>query len=604
MSASRDRYRKLARYAARETPTLALLLALAFGLSAATALQPWPTKLLVDYALSDLEPPAMVRALFEGLGVAATPLALVVLAAAASVAFFASSALLDVAVRRLWSSAGQRMVYRLAGDLFAHLQRLNLAYHRRQRTGDLLQRMATDSWCVYGICESLLVSPMQQVLTIGVIAAAAWQLDPPLTLLALAFAPLLGVSAAFFGRRVKQRARDHREASSRLTSFVHATLDAVPLVQAFGAEPRNRARFEELAAETVTVSQRSHFLESSYGLANGLALTLGAALVLYAGGLRAIEGELTVGTLVVFLAYMRSLQGAFRSLGGTYGRVRAIEASVDRVFEVLESGEAVEERPSALDRRVSRAPELRFEGVRFGYQSGGEVLHGIDLVARPGEMLALVGPTGAGKTTLVSLIPRLFDPWEGRVLLDGCDVRDLTLRSLRDAVSIVLQDPCLVHGTVADNIAFGRPGASRAEVEEAARAANADGFIREMSSGYDTALDRTSLTLSRGEQQRLALARALLRDPAILVLDEPTSALDADSERLLVEALEGLSGDCTILCIAHRLATVERAHQVAVLEAGRIVQLGAPGLLLRQPGPYRKLHALGFGSAPGWLPAA
>jgi ATP-binding cassette subfamily B protein/subfamily B ATP-binding cassette protein MsbA len=326
-------------------------------------------------------------------------------------------------------------------------------------------------------------------------------------------------------------------------------------------------------------------------------MTAGAAIVLYAGGQRVLSGALTVGSLLVFVAYLQSMQRAIESLLNTYGNLKSAEAGVDRVLEVLDADEQVRDKPGAVDlptRQRGAAGGIRLEAVSFGYQPGRTVLHDISFEVQPGETIALVGPTGAGKTTLVSLIPRFFDPWRGCVMLDGVDIRDISLASLRKQVSLVLQDPFLLPLTVAENIAYGRPDASREAIVSAARAANADRFIRELPQGYDTPLVERGATLSGGQKQRLSIARALLKDAPILILDEPTSALDADTEALLVEALERLTRGRTTFIIAHRLSTIRHADRILVMEKGAIAEIGTHRELIAANGSYARLHALQY----------
>jgi ATP-binding cassette subfamily B protein/subfamily B ATP-binding cassette protein MsbA len=587
--AALPRFSRILSYTRGERRSLAAVFALAGGVAVATAAQPWPTKLLVDFALGDATLPNWL----ETLG--SSPLLLVACAALASLLVFAVNVGLDLGLRRVWSSLGQRMIYALAADLFGRVLRLTLSEHRRRRLGDLLARITTDAWCAQGVAENALLLPIQQLLTLLTVSAAAFALDPGLTSIALLVAPLLGVSAAVFGRSLKRRARAERDARSRLLSFVRETLDAIPIVQAFGAETRNRTRFGEMAEETIEISQRSNVLTTSYALVNGLCTTLGTAIVLYLGSLRVLDASLSIGSLLVFLAYLASLQRCFRILVECYGRLRAIEASVDRTCEILElEPESRKAERGRRPRRAARAgSHVAWEAVDFGYEPSRPVLSDVCLEARPGEMLALVGASGAGKTTMLSLVPRLFDPWQGRVTIDGEDVRHLDLRGLREKVAFVLQEPFLMSGSVAENIAYGRPNATRKEIEEAARTANADAFVRAMPDGYDTHVGQRGAMLSGGEQQRIAIARALLVDAPVLLLDEPTSALDARTEHLLLQALERLEEGRTTLCIAHRLSTVERADRIAVIDAGRVQEVGTHSDLLAAGGYYARLHALG-----------
>jgi ATP-binding cassette subfamily B protein/subfamily B ATP-binding cassette protein MsbA len=591
------RYRRLIAYPAREWRVFAVVLAMTAAGSVAGMAQPWPMKILVDHALGSAPAPAWLADLAASLGASPTPSALVVLAAAAGFGLFVVNSALEVALGLAWTLAGQRMIHALAGDLFNRLQRLSLLYHARRSVGDLLSRLTGDTWCVNTVTNSLLVAPVQACLTLVAVCAVAWKLDSSLTLLSLAVAPVMGASAFYFGRGAKQRARGNREAQSRTLTFVHRCLGAIAVVKAFGAERRNVREYTRLAEEVSAHWQRNALHRNAYTFANGLASTAGTALVLYVGAGRVLSGTLTVGGLLVFLAYLRTMQGSAKNLLNAYVSLKTAEASADRIFEVLDAEEEVREELGAEPVRAGprgRSGHVVFEGVTFGYEAGRAVLEGVDLEARPGQVVALVGPTGAGKTTLASLVPRFYDPWEGRVTLDGRDLRRLELEGLRRQVSLVLQEPLLLPLSIAENIAYARPGAPREQVEAAARAANADAFIRRLPRGYDTVVGERGATLSGGERQRVAIARALLKDAPVLVLDEPTSALDAETEARLLEALERLMAGRTTFIIAHRLSTIRRADRIVVLDSGRVVESGSHAQLLAARGMYRRFHDIQF----------
>ncbi len=598
---SLQRYRRLAHYPLSQWPKLVLILVLTLLSSSVTVFQPWPLKILVDYALGDTALPLAMRSFFETLSLIPTGVTLVITAAVATFALYMINAALSVGLTWTWAVAGQRMVYDLTADLFGRLQRLSLLFHSRRSVGDALSRLFGDTYCVYTATESILISPGQHIVTLLVVGSVAWNMDARLTLLTLAVAPAMAGSALFFGPRMKRWTRLNREIQSRMMSFVHQTLTAIPVVQAFGAEARNRQFYENLASDAVDHSQRSTLIQSLFTLANGLVATIGAAVVLYVGGMRVLSGALSLGSLLVFLAYLQTMQGAIKGLMGIYGSLKTVEASVDRVMDVMEAKEEVLERPGARnvsERMNSDRIRVAMENVSFGYEKGRAVLHDISLEAHPGETIALVGKTGAGKSTLASLIPRLYDPWMGRVTFNGVDVRELTLSSVRAHVGLMLQDPFLSPISVADNIAYGRPDATREEVIRAAASASADEFIRDLPEGYDTVISELGATLSGGQKQRLAIARVLLKDAPVLILDEPTSALDTQTEVQLLEALERLKRGRTTFIIAHRLSTIRRADRIVVLDEGRIVETGTHRELMHAEGIYHTFYSL-QSRAPG-----
>jgi ATP-binding cassette subfamily B protein len=591
------RYSRLARYAQRQWKALTVIVMLTLISALFAALMPWPIKILVDYALADSELPLFFQNLIGFFSVPQTSAALIIMAGSISLLLFIISSALEVALTMMWSSAGQRMVYEFATDLFDRLCALTLVFHGRHAVGDSLSRLSVDTYSVFSVVQGLLVAPIKHIFTLCAVAGFAWFMDPQLTLLAFVLVPLMVVMATYVGARLKARAKAQREAQSQIMSLVQRTLAAMPVVQAFGAEQRNQLEFENLSATAVARAQRSVLLVNSFGFMNGFLMTTGTAVVLFFGSQRVLSGELSVGSLLVFVAYLGTIRGAMLGLMSMYGSLKVAEASIDRVLEVIDSVEVVEDRPGAVELQLTgngAIGDLQIENVSVGYEAGRTVLSNITLEAKAGETVALVGPTGSGKTTLVSLLPRFLDPWEGRVVIGGKDIRDIRLSSLRDHIGLVLQESFLLPISVAANIAYGRPDASQAEIVAAAKAANADEFIRLLPEGYDTVLAERGATLSGGQGQRLSIARALLKDAPILILDEPTSALDAQTEALLLAALERLMSGRTTFIIAHRLSTIRNADRIVVLENGRVIETGSHERLLSVGGYYQRAYGLQF----------
>jgi ATP-binding cassette subfamily B protein/subfamily B ATP-binding cassette protein MsbA len=395
-----------------------------------------------------------------------------------------------------------------------------------------------------------------------------------------------------------ERTYQHQQLEGKMMVLAEQTLMAIPVVQAFGREEYEDRRFRSLSQQTLQAYLSSISSQVKFNAGVGAATAAGTAAMMFIGGMHVLQGSLSIGSLLVFLAYLASLYGPLATLAYVSGEFASASARARRVLEVLEAEDEVYDDPGAEPlptKPQGLGGHVSLEHVTFGYEPNRAVLKDVTLEARPGETVALVGPTGVGKSTLVSLIPRFFDPWEGRVLFDGKDVRQVRLASLRAHVSLVLQDPFLLPLTVAENIAYGRPGASREKVIEVAVAANADEFIRRLPQGYDTVIGERGATLSGGEKQRIAIARALLKDAPVLVLDEPTSALDAQTEADLLLALNRLKAGRTTLVIAHRLSTIRKADRIIVLENGKVVEEGTHKELLNARGLYYKFFKAQFG---------
>jgi ATP-binding cassette, subfamily B, bacterial len=584
-------YRRLLGYAAPYRSGWLAIAAVTLVSSLSTLLQPWPMKILVDNVVGGQQATGPLAALLSWLPRAESTHGLLAWVVAGGLCLFVIAITAEAVLAFAWIRVGQRMVYDLAQDLMAHLQRRSLLFHYRTPVGDSLSRVTVDSWSIYTLASSLLVTPARATLMLAITAAVMVSLEPSLAAVALSLAPVTAYASYRFGQPIRQIARLRRQVEAQIRSHVQRTLHGIPVVKVYAQEQRERQRFEAFTEEALRVHRRGAVAAGVFDLGGGLVPAFGMAAVLWLGALRVLDGQLTIGGLLVFIAYLTALHGEMRSLLRVYGTVQEAAAGVERVTEVLEADESVREREGAVNLRQLRG-RVELERITFGYRPGQPVLREISLTLQPGETLALVGATGAGKTTLVGLVPRFFDPWQGRVLLDGVDVRDVTLKSLREQVALVLQEPFLFPLSIAENIAYGRREATPSEIEAAARAASAHDFIMRLPQGYATVIGERGVTLSGGERQRIAIARALLKDAPVLILDEPTSALDAETEALLLEALQRLMSGRTTLIIAHRFSTIRNAERIAVLEGGSVVECGSHSALMARRGVYWRLHSL------------
>jgi ATP-binding cassette subfamily B protein len=576
---------RLLRYARPHWHGFAGMLLAALSGVAINLARPWPLKLLIDNVIDGKPIPHWLSFLPS----ADSRHGLLGWVVAAEVAIFLAGTIATMATSYASLTLGQRMTWSLAGDLFRHLQRLSLQFHSKREAGDLIERVTTDSYSVDTLLTGAVLPAIQAFATLVSVLAVMLALDWRLTLLSVSVVPLIALTVRFFGRPMRERAREQRDSEGRMASVVEQTLGAMPAVQAFTRESIQETRFRHHAEQTIRAYTRSALTGMGFQLVTGLVLTLGTAAVIYAGGTLALEGGLTAGTIVVFVAYVATLYDPIEALSHTAQTIQSAAAETDRVMEILEIEPAIDDQPGASDRPV--AGTVAYENVVFGYECGRPVLSGVSFTAEPGEVVAIVGPTGAGKTTLVSLLVRFFDPWEGRVTIGGADIRDFTLRSLRSQIGLVLQDPFIFPTSIAENIALGQPDATREQIVAAAKAANAHSFITRLPDGYDSLVGERGATLSGGEKQRLSIARAFVKDAPLLVLDEPTSALDARTETLLLGALERLMAGRITLMIAHRLSTIRSADEILALEHGRIIERGSHDQLISAAGLYRSLYS-------------
>ncbi|KYF48062.1 ABC transporter permease [Sorangium cellulosum] len=497
----------------------------------------------------------------------------------------------------LFSTAGERVVARLRAQLFEHLLRQEVAFFDDHRTGELTNRLASDTTVLQSAVSVNVSMALRYAASVVGGVAFLFYTSPRLTVLMLAVVPVVAIGSVAYGRRVRRLSRSVQDALARASEVAEEALSGLRTVRAFAAEQREAARYAGRVAESFELARSRIRASSTFlGVVN-LAGYSAAALVLWYGGHLVVDGRLTLGGLTSFLIYTFVVAFALGGLSDLWADLMKAMGAAERIFDLLDREPAMPDTGGLTPHAVQGRLEL--QRVRFSYPTRRDVpvLKGIDLSARPGEVIALVGPSGAGKSTIASLLLRLYDPDDGRILLDGHDLRALSPTWLRRQIGIVAQEPLLFATSVADNIRYGRESATDAEVEAAARAANAHDFIARFPEGYRTLVGERGVQLSGGQKQRVAIARAMLKDPRLLVLDEATSALDAESEHLVKGALDALMKGRTTLIIAHRLSTVMGADRVLVMDGGTIVQSGAHAALIAQDGLYRRLVERQFVSA-------
>jgi len=499
------------------------------------------------------------------------------------------------------SAVGARATYTLGAKVFDHLQDLSLLFHTRRSTGDLVRRTLTDATCARELILSVVVPVVTSLVTLSIMFAVMWRLDRTLSLVAIGVALPLGVLIRVLYGPMSRRAHEQEAVAAELMVLSERTLGAVPVVQMFSLEAENDRAFRDTAVRQANAALRTTASQLQFKIGTGAVTAAGTAVVIIVGGMHVLDGTLALGSLLVFISYLASLYAPMEALAFVSTMLASASAGAKRVLEVLDSQEQVKEAPNAkpLVRSRDGGCAITLKGVTFGYETGRPVLSDVTLEVPAGKTVALVGPTGAGKSTLASLVPRLVDPWSGKVLIDGQDVRGLTLSSVRGAVAVVPQEPLLLPLTIRQNIAYGCPSATEEQVHAAAEAAAASEFVHRLPQGYETVIGERGCTLSAGQRQRMAIARALLRQASVLVLDEPTSALDAGSESLVVRGLRERtsSGKLTVLVIAHRLSTVREADLVVVLDNGRIVEQGTPQELLRSGGLFSRFNEIQSGAS-------
>jgi ATP-binding cassette, subfamily B, bacterial len=563
-------------------PTIAGLLLSLLGI-AVNLLNPWPIKILVDQILP---PNSSFRVTHANWHSYILPLCL------ALVGLQVLWGLINLLTNYIFVKVGLQALLKLRTDLYSYLQSLSLKYHDARRSSDSSFRVAYDSQAIQTIYNKGFTNIFGSVITLVGIFCIMLRLDWQLTLLSLGIVPLIVSAIYFFAQRIRTESTSIQEQDSAMLAQAQEGLSSIRMVAAFGREDFEVSQFHQRAQRSLQANLRLTLTNVKSALVITTLMGIGTAAMWYLGTLHVLAGTLTLGSLILFSSYLVMLYKPLQELTYTAWAMEGATAGAQRCFEVLDRDDDVRDAPGAVEITETKAAII-FNQVRFAYDEKNPVLDAINLRISPNQIVALVGGTGAGKSTLLSLVPRFYDPTAGTVSLDGRDVRQITKKSLRAQIAIVLQDTLLFSTTIRENIAYGRPGASDAEIREAAQRAQADDFISRLPNGYDSPVGERGGHLSVGQRQRIGIARAFLKDAPILLLDEPTSALDPTTESAIMETIKDLMYGRTTLIVTHRLATIHGVDQIVVLEHGRIVESGRGAELVEQSGAYAKLYAAG-----------
>ena len=564
-----------------------IALAQVFVMSGCELLKPWPLKIVIDNVLSGKPLPWGIENVY-------TPASLLAMTASGLVVIYIVLGGITLLNNYTTIMIGQKMVNDMRRDLYAHLQRLSLAFHSRRQVGDLLYRVTADTYAIQSLTMNGVFPILTATVLLGGMFYVMMKIDWQLTLLSLTVCPVLLASISLMSSRITAAAMFARQRESEVYSVVQRAMSAIRIIQAFTKEEEEHRKFMSASDQSLGASLRLYTLQTFYSGIVNVVMAVGTALVVWVGAMHVMSGKITVGEIIIFTTYLASLYGPMNAICQTWGLIQGAKVGVERVFEILEIERDIKGGTRTFPKSGTRG-EVVWENVSFNYVDEQPVLEKINLSVKPGESIAFVGPTGVGKSTLVSLIPRFYDPRAGRVLIDGTDVRDYQLKSLRSQISMVLQPPLVFPVSVRENISYGRPDAGLDEVISAAKLARIHESIERLPDKYETLVGEQGATLSEGERQRITIARAILRNSPILILDEPTSSVDAETEALIMEGLEQLTAGRTTFIIAHRLSTVRKADRIVVLRKGEIIEQGPFDELVHAHGHFAALYRSQFG---------
>jgi ABC-type multidrug transport system fused ATPase/permease subunit len=573
----------------------------------ATVATPWPLKIVLDNVVGEHKLPHWLDDFLRPFMHGGTKMEIAAAAAIALVLIVVLGAVASYVANYCTTSVGQWVANDLRIRTYDRLQHLSLNYYNTHEMGTLLSTITADVQTIQGFASSSTLGIVVDFLTIvGMLAIMFW-LNWDFTLIAVAVTPFMLLIISRFKKAVKKATKEVRREQSKIVDVVQQGLQSMKVVKAFGRQDLEQEELSEVSKATVEAALKARRVKALLSPMVNVIVALCTAFVLWRSSSLILRGAMTAGALTVFLSYLAQLFKPVKDLATMTNTIAQTAVGVERVRAILEADDVIPEKADAREPEAFRG-DIAFDHVDFGYDKEAKVLNSVSFKVGAGQMVGVVGPTGSGKSTVVSLIPRFYDPVAGKVTIDGVDVRDFTLRGLRSQIGYVLQETVLFRGTVAENIAYGKGGATRAEVEEAAELANAAEFINKMPHGYETMVGDRGDTLSGGQRQRIGIARAIIRNSPILILDEPTAALDTESEKLVMDALRRLMQKRTVITIAHRLSTIRDADKILVLKDGMLAEEGSHDELMARSGIYAGLYQAQFeaklaGAPAGVVPA-
>ena len=557
---------------------------------------PWPLKIILDNVVSHHQMSPFLEDLLRPWMDGRHQMHIAALAAIAFVVIAVLGAIATYIDNYYTESVGQYVAHDLRMRTFHHLQRLSLGYYNTHQTGAMLSTITTDIQTIQGFASSSTLNILVDMLTIVCMLALMFWLNWDFTLIAVGVTPFLLLFVSRFKKAVKKATHEVRKEQADIVAVVQQGLESMQAIKAFGRQDEEQEQLREVSHATVNAALKARSIKAILSPVVTVTVAACTAVVLWRGAYLILAGAMTVGALTVYLSYLNKFFKPVKDLATTTNAIAQAAVGVERIRAILETDTIIPEKPDAIDAPPVQG-EIVFEHVAFAYDVANPVLHDVSFTIKPGQLVGIVGPTGSGKSTVVSLLPRFYDPVKGTVRIDGHDVRDFKLKSLREQIGYVLQDTALFRGTIAENIAFGRPTATREEIIAAAELANAHEFISKMAKGYDTMVGERGSTLSGGQRQRIGIARVMVRNNPILLLDEPTAALDSESEKLVIEALERLMKGRTVITIAHRLTTIRDADQIIVIAGGVVAESGTHDELMAKNAIYAQLHRTQFDEA-------